>query len=480
MNVDAMPDRTPSQGPIPLTEIRFNPESYADPNGRVFVWRGQLYRGISAPRAAFYRSLFQQGIIQELIDQELLVKTELTDLTLEGYSLVLRHERVPFVTYPFNWCGEMLRDAGLRVVKLEQELCKQGLTLQDAHSYNVLFDGPNPRFIDFGSIVRMDPQAPGWPDDEFCRFFVNPLRLAACDQGRIARALLLDDLLGVLPGEVTPFLAGDERDTGKPWRRASAFIPARLRSRAGRVFRRLKRSVQTPSEQQAHLQAPLSRLLEGHRESLSSLALPPPERDGVTRPSEPLTPSASWTARAHTIARVLSELKPATVLDLQPQDGWFALMAARLGARTVTVDEDEARISRIYRAARRDRLPILPLVMSIFRLSRPLGQLNHRKAIVAKRLVSDMVFAGELVPQLVGTHWLDFHKIARLLSEFSRKWVLVEWLPAGDPSIGFPILERYPSYQLDQFRAALLKRFAQVELLLSHPQERAFLLCTKH
>jgi hypothetical protein len=446
---------------IPPTEVHFQPGPSIDPNGRIFSWQGGLYRAISTPSTPLYRDLFARGIIQQLVDQELLVRTELTDLTLEGYGLVVRHERLPFVTYPFTWCSEMLRCAGLLVVRLEQQLSKHGFTLQDAHSYNILFDGPQPQFVDLGSITSMDLRYPVWPEDEFCRFFINPLHLAANNQGRVARALLLDDLLGVLPHE-----AG-----------FADSLPHR--SLLVRAYRRIRRSLQSPEAEVAQRHVDLERRLQQHLVWLSRLSLPPREAKGTALPRLPLTPAPSWTAQEHTLYRLLSQLRPAAVLDLQPQDGWFAQVAARQGWRVVAVDEDETRINRIYRAAAQDRLSILPLVMNPVRASHPLGQLNYRKGLVAKRLACDMVFADALVHQLVTQEWLNFEHIALLLARFARKRLLIAWVPPEDPLVQTRRSQTPPWYRLENFLAALEKRFPNIEFFPSHPEGRSYLLCTK-
>ena len=62
---------------IPITEINFHPTSFCDRNGRVFWWQGELYRGIIPERVAFYQNFFSSGIAHKLIEQKLLVATEL-------------------------------------------------------------------------------------------------------------------------------------------------------------------------------------------------------------------------------------------------------------------------------------------------------------------------------------------------------------------------------------------------------------------
>ena len=148
---------------ISPSEAAFLRNSYADPNGRVFRWQGGLYRAIRGPQVAQrYRQLLESGAAPRL-EAAGLVQTAVTDLSLDGYDLVLKHHEMPFVSYGIEWCADMLKEAALVTCDVNIELAAQGLTTQDAHSENILFDGPRAKFIDFGSIVPLVPNTPWVP-----------------------------------------------------------------------------------------------------------------------------------------------------------------------------------------------------------------------------------------------------------------------------------------------------------------------------
>src|SRR5215469_6274350 len=132
---------------VAVEQVTFHPFSNGDWSGRVFSWEGGLYRAISDERASFYKRLLLQGTLRDMMGRRILVETEITDLELDGYALVLKHRIIPFVSHCYEWCGEMLKAAALTVLGLERELLKYRLTLQDMHPYNVLFDGPTPVWV---------------------------------------------------------------------------------------------------------------------------------------------------------------------------------------------------------------------------------------------------------------------------------------------------------------------------------------------
>ena len=94
-------------------DIEFHPTSFCDGNGRLFFAGGELYRGIPEKRAQFTRDLFAHGVVEELEAKRFIPRTELTDFTLPDFPLVLHHERIPFVSYAFEWSPAMLREAAL-------------------------------------------------------------------------------------------------------------------------------------------------------------------------------------------------------------------------------------------------------------------------------------------------------------------------------------------------------------------------------
>ena len=177
---------------IPPGGVEFHPHSFADSHGRLFRWKGELYRGIRVEQADFFSRLFRDGVIQDLIERGLLIETEPTALKLDGYELIVRHKSVPFPSYPNEWCAGMLKDASVCMLDLQIELTRRNLSLKDAHPWNILFDGFKPVFVDLTSIVPLGENST-WPAyDEFCRFCYYPLILMCHGRERVARSLIAE------------------------------------------------------------------------------------------------------------------------------------------------------------------------------------------------------------------------------------------------------------------------------------------------
>jgi hypothetical protein len=468
---------------IPTSAIVFHPQSFgADPNGRLFEWEGSLYRAITSRNASVYREMFEKGVAQNLIDRGLLIGTQTTLFQLDGYDMVLKHERVPFVSYPFEWCAKMLQDAALGFLDFSLELSKVGLTTQDANPWNMLFDGCRPIYIDFCSIVPAEVNGRWVSYDEFCRFFLYPLRLMSIGHVSMTRWTLHDFRYGVQEAE---FAAVFHRANSLP-RFKHAFI-ARLRKMLKSVsphFLRvlLKQSWQIVSDRTRFRLPSQIEFLESLKSEVQSIRIPsnPTEwsgyYDGVF---PPFAPSSAWTAKHNSVFSALAKLRPASVLEIGCNRGWYSQLAATLGSKVVSFDIDEMCTTLLFEDSKTNNFSVLPLVMDLKNPSPGYGLCNKWFPPAAKRLRCDMVLALALVHHLVFKERLRVDQIAEALNEFSRRWLLVEFVPREDKYVKDWWSEEYAWYNLESLCSALSKFFHKIEIMPSDPPPRQLLLCEK-
>ena len=90
---------------------------------------------------------------------------------------VLRHERIPFVSYPYEWTFSMLKDAALLQLDLLLAALEHDMVLKDSTPYNVQFKGARPMFVDVGSFERLREGEPWVGYRQFCMLYLYPLLL---------------------------------------------------------------------------------------------------------------------------------------------------------------------------------------------------------------------------------------------------------------------------------------------------------------
>jgi SAM-dependent methyltransferase len=483
-----------SEQKIPYQEVKFHPHSFGDYHIRLFQWNEQLYRGICTEGAPFFTKLFEDGVIQNLIAQGLLIESECAPLTLDGYELVVRHRRLPFASYPNEWCAEMFQHGVLTLVDLAIALAKQGLTLGDAHPWNLLFDidKGKPVFVDLGSIDFINDST--WRVyDEFCHFCFYPLLLMSSGQTRIAR-LLMCEHEGILKSDLLRLTSGSALSGAIPnpslFSRLESALRQQIPASSLQQFKKILSEVGLfkPRKQTSHVnvlgnmrEKSHLRFLENVRReveiiSFSSLKK---EKGAESELGLSLFLQDYWTTKQKIIHKILSKLQPATVLDIGSGSGWYSKLAASLGSKVVSFDIDESCITQLYAEARAEQLSILPLVMDFTKPTPSRGLANHWAIAATERFPCEMVLALAVVDHLVLKQRLNFDQIVEGLAQFSKRWAIVEFIPREDPAISKLWSERVSWYTLDHFMDALKKRFSKVRVMKSGPESRVLLLCEK-
>jgi hypothetical protein len=431
----------PAGAPRAAAGLQYHPSSYADPHGRLFIAQGRLFRGVPEASVPHVTRLLDSGVIGELVKRRLLVPTISATLRVEEYPLVLEHERVPHVSYPYEWSAEMLRAAALHTLAVLEALAPHGLTLKDAHGWNVVFEGCRPVFVDLGSIIEAPPGGPWRAEREFQEYFLHPLAMMGAGHDRIARALLRDFEEGI-----SLALCASIAGLGVPQRPDGA--------------------------------EPFA----WYRELISSYDF----RSGATLWSgyykdafPALTPEPAWTAKHHAVQRLLQEHRPGSVLDIGSNRGWYALLAAAGGARVVAFDNDAACINQLFADAVARGLDVQPLVMSCLNPSPRLGLGEGVMESASERLDCDLVLALAMVHHMVFKMHLNFEQIAAGLAAYTRKTLVVEYPPRDDVHVSQWMTAGHAWYTEENFTAALRRHFPRITTVASHPSPRILLVCER-
>lgn len=147
---------------VPASSPQFESGSFRDPDTRVFHHDGSVFRCLTEPALAdwtclaatdFYARFTEQGrlIPTTLVD----ARTHLPDLEVR-WAAVLKHERVPMISYPYEWTFSMLRDAALLQLDLTLAALDEEMTSRMRH--HSTFTGRH-----HGSRVLVAPRAARLP-----------------------------------------------------------------------------------------------------------------------------------------------------------------------------------------------------------------------------------------------------------------------------------------------------------------------------
>lgn len=129
----------------------FSVSSFRDPGGRLILLDDSALRIVYPESEATISTLLSSPQVLKLMQNGAVVATEPCNATLAasllGQSLTalrgpdgvsfLRHERIPFVSYPSEWPPEMLHAAACFTVETMELLLNEGIGLKDATPYNI-------------------------------------------------------------------------------------------------------------------------------------------------------------------------------------------------------------------------------------------------------------------------------------------------------------------------------------------------------
>lgn len=451
-----------------------------DPSASVYEQDGSIYRKVYPEFVPFFQSLLRNNVVQEMIGHEL-VSTSIEDLKDTDGSLILRHQKVSPLNYPFEWSSLMLKDAAELTLKICIRLLEKDLILKDATPWNIVFDRGRFVFVDFSSIMPVETELIWVALDQFSRLFLFPLLAAENGFSRACRSLMFNSKQGISSLEISKYLPAFAW-LKKPWLIQRLFFPRMLVSL-------LQKSGQDKeiSKVISQKSIPTQKRIRFFHELLADLDS---VKIGVGKSRwsqyysdmEQFFKSPFYHPKQQAIDQWLQELKPQSVTDIGSNTGGYAIIASLRNARVTAFDTDEDSINMLYRLIIEKNLDILPLVMDVTNPSPKSGWRAAQYLSAVERFRSDGALALALVHHLAITQNQSFDRITDELSDYCDNWLITEFIPISDPRTQELLLTSRRDmswYTLDNFLASLKRKFGHISTRESYPQGRTLIHCIK-
>ena len=165
-----------------MKKINIEPGSFRDPAGNIFYHNDKVYRILNDEGLKRYKFLKKNGLLKELISKNLIIRTDqIVSQKLNLKELkdkcILEHDKIDYISYPYEWSFQQLKDAAIHHLDLHLYLLNNNTTLIDASAYNIQFIGHKPIFIDILSIKEYEDGEYWKAHKQFCENFLNPLIL---------------------------------------------------------------------------------------------------------------------------------------------------------------------------------------------------------------------------------------------------------------------------------------------------------------
>lgn len=417
------------------------------------------------------------------------------------------------ISYPYEWTPNMYKDAVLFHLGLFITLDKYGLTLKDALPGNIVFSFCDPIFVDFTSLVRTV-------------MLGEETWLVSEASHRDVRFSVVDRML--VPYLLIPFAAMMRKDyhlartmlseracnCGSPspaWRELglgalSDYVARGMFSSFANLFSPF---ITETARRIVGIRIHAEKKRQPYVEYIQALSKMVADADVTPRASAygsyymnkegspDFATDSLWSSKQKSVFAIMQAGKPASVLDIGANTGWFSILAARLGAKVTATDIDESSIDSLYLYAKSHALPILPLALSFDNLDREIYGVEDQSPIYAgrnfrenplylaatSRLQADMVLCLGLVHHLVLGRGMSFDEVMKTLALHAKKCLVVEFIAIDDKLIQneptfFDKLSGYSTanYNIDKMIGAALKYFTSVEIYESDSPTRKILV----
>jgi hypothetical protein len=440
--------------------VRAEPGSFRDRDSRVFYDEdGDVFRFLSKDGLDDWRALAASDLYGRFSRNGRLVASELLEqpaASLNGWSALLRHERVPFVSYPYEWTFSMLKEGALLELDLVLAGLEEGLILKDASPYNVQWRGVEPVFIDVGSFERLRPGEP-WPGyRQFCMLFLYPLLLEAY-RGVQFQPWLRGSLEGIAPAVCRRLLR--VRDLIRPGVLGHVLLHERLERRFGDRGGTLRQELEATGFGTELIRANVSRL----RKLVDRFELQPTESTWSGYGSSNTYSNEEAERKADVVRATVRALRPRLVWDVGCNDGRYSRIAAEHASYTVAMDADHTTVDRLYCSLADDRESrILPLVIDIADPSPALGWRNLERKTLVERGRPELVLCLALVHHLAITRNIPLSSVLDWLWSLESV-VLIEFPAREDPMVKRLLDAKRVGTHLDydrtSFERLLMERF---------------------
>ena len=442
------------------------PGSFRDRDSRVVLTGDTVLRAISPEGAADWDLLSGSGLLTELVEKGELVGTREVDagrlqdgdeLLPNGVARVLEHDRIPFVSYPYEWTFSMLQDAALLQLDIALESIDRGLMLKDATPYNVQFVGSKPVFIDIGSFEKLPEGEPWVGYRQFCMLFLYPLMFQA-HRDLPFHPWLRGSIDGIQPIDAIKVFS--LRDRLKPGVFLHTSLHARLDRRANRsgpgsAEDNAKKREVKPEAVRAHL-ASMRKLISKLRWKAGETAWSGYRQDNTYSGDDDL-------AKQKFVKSVVEADRPGLTWDMGCNDGAYSRIADTASDRVVAFDFDHATVESLYRSLKEEgNETILPLVGNIADPSPGLGWRGLERRTLEDRGKPDLVMALALIHHVSITANIpiaDFLEWAAGLGST----LVIEFPKRDDPMVEALLANKQeganPDYELENFERELERRF---------------------
>ncbi|MGA1870653.1 MAG: SAM-dependent methyltransferase [bacterium] len=415
------------------------------------------------------------GLYKSLIESELLISHEEVDI---GYALsnnaykIIKPELITFISYPYEWCFDQLKDAALTTLKIQKKSLDFGMSLKDCSAYNIQFKKGKSIFIDTLSFEKYQEGCPWNAYRQFCQHFLAPLALMSYKDIRLNQLLriYIDGIPLNLSSKLLPFSS---------YFVFSLFSHIHLHAQCQKYF--AYKPIKKRSRRKIS-QIALLGLVESLESCVKNLKWRPKKTEWCNYYDNTNYSCDSFNHKKQLVAEFFDKINPKIVWDLGANIGSFSRIAANKGTQVISVDNDPVCIENNYlENKKKGETNILPLLLDLTNPSSSIGWENQERISFIERGPADTVLALALIHHLAIVNNLPLNIIAKFFNGICNS-LIIEFVPKCDSQVQRLLSTRediFPGYTQTAFENEFSKFFIKKDSSKIRDTKRILYLMVK-
>lgn len=401
--------------------------SFRDPSGFLFWRENILYRMISHSYSKHYDFFINSGLYNQLVKKQFIIShDEVDNFGFEKCFKVIKPQKIPFISYPYEWAFSQFKDAALLTLQIQKIALEYGMTLKDCSAYNVQFFNGKPIFIDTLSFEIYN-QGELWIGyKQFCQHFLAPLALMSYSDIRLNQ--LLRVYIDGIPLDMASRLL-----PRKTYFKLSLFLHLHMHSKSQKHFEN-KVEIKQIKNKKISLTS-FKGLIDNLEVGVKKLRWKSGGTEWANYYNDDSYSKLAFEDKKNLVSSFLCICKPKVVWDLGSNDGYFSRVAKKQSEFVLSFDVDHSCVENNYLKIKdKKEINILPLFLDLTNPSSGIGWAHNERMSLIKRGPADVILALALIHHLSISNNVPFFMIAEFFSNLCSN-LIIEFVFKSDKKV---------------------------------------------
>ena len=424
--------------------------SFRDPAGYIYYQNDKVYRRINKCYFDKYDYLMSSGLYDELVSLKYLICHK--EIERNDDYIIIEVEKIPFISYPYEWCFEELKDAALLTLEIQKIALKYNMILKDASGYNVQFLGNRAVFIDTLSFDFYEEGLPWGAYGQFCRHFMAPLILMRYVDEAMG-CFLKNYIDGIPIGLANNILNGRGGFVAREHIKWHSKAISKNNDNTSNI-RKMKVSKTSIVNMVDMMIRQVNKL---KRKSIKT------EWDSYYDNTNYSDVSDECKIKlVKSYLKNISFNKNDVLFDLGANDGKYSRIASLMVSNVISFDIDINAVNRNYNLVKKDEQSgILPLILDLTNPSPAIGFGCCERESLNDRTPVKCVMALALIHHIAISNNVPFDKVANWFSKLGE-YLIIEFVPKDDSQVEKLLRTRkdiFDNYDKQSFEECFSKYF---------------------